>query len=64
MLGQDVVEVLRAASHDVTAAGRSDLDVLDASAVRAAVPGHDAVVSCTAWTAVDDAEADLAAPSP
>ena len=60
MLGQDVVSVLREAGHAVTPAARADLDVTDAAALAAAVPGHDVVVNCAAWTAVDDAEADEA----
>lgn len=56
MLGKDLVDVLRAAGHEVTALGRTDLDVLDASAVHEAVAGHAVVVNCAAWTAVDDAE--------
>ncbi|TXR56367.1 dTDP-4-dehydrorhamnose reductase [Quadrisphaera setariae] len=61
MLGQDVVALLRERGHEVTAAGRSDVDVTDAAALRAAVPGHDAVVNCTAHTAVDAAETDVEA---
>lgn len=56
MLGVDVVDVLRAAGEPVTALSRAELDILDADAVRAAVVGHDVVVNCAAWTAVDDAE--------
>lgn len=56
MLGTDLVEILRGAGAQVTALGRADLDVLDARAVEAAVVGHDVVVNCAAWTAVDDAE--------
>jgi dTDP-4-dehydrorhamnose reductase len=56
MLGRDVVEALRATGADVTAADRAELDVLDPDAVAAAVPGHDVVVNCAAWTGVDDAE--------
>lgn len=56
MLGQDVVQRLRTAGHDVTAADRSALDVTAAAAVDQAVAGHDVVVNCAAWTAVDDAE--------
>jgi dTDP-4-dehydrorhamnose reductase len=56
MLGTDVRAVLD--SHgirhdDVT---RVDLDLLDEKAVDRAVAGHDVVVNCAAWTAVDDAE--------
>jgi dTDP-4-dehydrorhamnose reductase len=54
MLGQDVTAML--SGREVTAAGRGDLDITDAAAVLAAVRGHDVVVNCAAWTAVDDAE--------
>ncbi|MFC6507736.1 dTDP-4-dehydrorhamnose reductase [Promicromonospora citrea] len=57
MLGQDVVAAAGAAGHRVSGTGRDTLDVTDAAAVRAAVDGHDVVVNCAAWTAVDDAEA-------
>lgn len=56
MLGRDLVELLRGAGEEVTAATRVDLDITDPDAVAAAVPGHDVVVNCAAWTAVDDAE--------
>jgi dTDP-4-dehydrorhamnose reductase len=57
MLGQDVVDVLTAGGAEVTAVTRADLDVSDAGAVAAAVPGHDVVVNAAAWTDVDGAEA-------
>jgi dTDP-4-dehydrorhamnose reductase len=56
MLGRDVVDVLVAAGAEVTAVTRADLDVTDARAVAAAVPGHDVVVNAAAWTDVDGAE--------
>lgn len=58
MLGHDLASVLLAAGHDVTALGRTDLDITDRAAVRDAVAGHDWVVNCAAYTAVDDAETD------
>jgi dTDP-4-dehydrorhamnose reductase len=59
MLGRDLVERLRAGPGvAVTAATRADLDVTDAAAVAAAVPGHDIVVNAAAWTDVDAAETD------
>lgn len=58
MLGRDLQTVLAGTDHDVTALGRSELDVTDQAAVVAAVDGHDWVVNCAAYTAVDDAEAD------
>ncbi|GAA4692223.1 dTDP-4-dehydrorhamnose reductase [Promicromonospora umidemergens] len=56
MLGQDVLTAAVDAGHQVTGIGRSDLDITDAGATRAAVAGYDVVVNCAAWTAVDDAE--------
>ena len=56
MLGLDAVEALRTRGHQVTALRRSELDVTDAGSVQAAVAGHDVVINCAAWTAVDDAE--------
>ncbi|MFB4313049.1 dTDP-4-dehydrorhamnose reductase [Actinomadura sp. 21ATH] len=56
MLGTDLAARLPGAA----ALGRSDLDLLDPDAVRAALREHrpSTVVNCAAWTAVDDAEAD------
>ncbi len=56
MLGRDLVDVLAARGAELTAVTRSDLDVTDAGAVAAAVPGHDVVVNAAAWTDVDGAE--------
>ncbi len=56
MLGTDLVTALLEADHEVTGLGRADLDVTDPVAVAASVAGHDVVVNCAAWTAVDDAE--------
>ena len=56
MLAHDLVPALRAAGHAVTAMGRADLDVTDASECLAGVAGHDLVVNTAGWTAVDDAE--------
>lgn len=54
MLGRDLQATL--GGREVTALGRTDLDVTDAAAVIAAVRGHDVVVNCAAYTKVDDAE--------
>ncbi len=56
MLGRDLEDVLTTAGHEVTAAGRADLDVTSLEACRQAVAGHEVVVNGAAWTAVDDAE--------
>jgi dTDP-4-dehydrorhamnose reductase len=58
MLGRDLQEVL--AGRSVTPLSRADLDVTDATSVRAVLgdvlaPG-DVLVNCAAWTQVDDAE--------
>jgi dTDP-4-dehydrorhamnose reductase len=58
MLGRDLQTVL--ADRDVTALSRAELDVSDASAVRAAVAGYDFVINTAAYTRVDDAEANEA----
>ncbi len=60
MLGLDVVAALTDDGQQVTAVGSSELDVRDRAACRQAVDGHDVVVNCAAWTAVDDAESDEA----
>ena len=54
MLGRDLQAVL--ARRDVTALGRSDLDVTDLHAVTAAIAGHDVIINAAAYTKVDDAE--------
>jgi dTDP-4-dehydrorhamnose reductase len=56
MLGADVVALLSERGERVTGAARADLDVLDPAACRSAAVGHDVVVNCAAYTAVDDAE--------
>jgi dTDP-4-dehydrorhamnose reductase len=56
MLGSDAVALLEARGHEVTGATRSALDITDPDAVAAAVRGHDVVLNCAGWTAVDDAE--------
>lgn len=56
MLGTDLVEALRSRGEQVTAAGRDLLDITDAAACAEAVAGHDVIVGCAAYTAVDPAE--------
>jgi dTDP-4-dehydrorhamnose reductase len=53
-LGTDLAHVLR--DRDVTALGRDELDITNASAVREAVEGYDFVINTAAYTRVDDAE--------
>lgn len=57
MLAHDLVPLLVAGGHDVTALGRHELDITDARACKEAVADHDVVANLAAWTAVDDAEA-------
>lgn len=54
MLATDVVEKL--AGKEITVLTRAQLDITDSTAVRDAIAGHDVVVNCAAYTAVDDAE--------
>jgi dTDP-4-dehydrorhamnose reductase len=56
MLGTDVAQALTGAGLITTVVGRGELDVRDPAACARAVAGHDVVVGCAAWTAVDDAE--------
>ena len=56
MLGSEVRRSLAAHGTEHTVVGRDDLDLLDPGAVSDAVSGHDVVVNCAAWTAVDLAE--------
>jgi dTDP-4-dehydrorhamnose reductase len=58
MLGVDLAAAL--SGRDVTALGRSQLDITDLNAVRAAVVGHDIVINAAAYTKVDDAESNEA----
>lgn len=54
MLGTDLVAALR--GREVTPTTRTQLDVTDLNAVRAAVAGHDVIINSAAYTRVDDAE--------
>lgn len=61
MLGQDLVAQLRERGDEVTAVDRDEVDITDPEATMTAVAGHDVVVNCAAWTAVDEAETHEAA---
>lgn len=54
MLGRDLQAAL--AGREVTALGRSDLDVTDLDLVRQASEGHEVIINAAAYTRVDDAE--------
>lgn len=56
MLGQDLVALITGRGDEVTAVDRDEVDITDPEATLAAVAGHDVVVNCAAWTAVDPAE--------
>jgi dTDP-4-dehydrorhamnose reductase len=56
MLGQDLVSQLKGRGDEVTAVDRDEVDITDWAAAHDAVAGHDVVVNCAAWTAVDAAE--------
>jgi dTDP-4-dehydrorhamnose reductase len=58
LLGTELVGKLNSRAEEVAALNRSDLDLCDAEAVRAAIRLHcpNVVVNCAAWTDVDGAE--------
>lgn len=58
LLGQDFVRAAELTNHEVTAAGRLDLDVTDAAAMERSVrlSNPEVVVNCAAYTDVDGAE--------
>jgi dTDP-4-dehydrorhamnose reductase len=58
MLGTDLLAVLE--GRDATGLTRAQLDVTDPAATRDAVEGFDVVINASAYTRVDDAEADEA----
>ena len=60
MLGQDLLEVIRAHGDEVTGVDRDDVDITDPMATAALAAGYDVVVNCAAYTAVDRAEEDEA----
>lgn len=57
MLGQEVLAELRRRAIESVGLGRSELDITDPAAVRAALKGVSLVVNCAGWTDVDGAEA-------
>lgn len=56
MLGHTLVATAREAGHTVTEADLPEVDITDPGSCAAAVAGHDWVLNCAAFTAVDDAE--------
>jgi dTDP-4-dehydrorhamnose reductase len=54
MLGRDLRKALR--DRDVTALGRTELNVTDLDAVRRTASGHQVIINAAAYTRVDDAE--------
>ncbi|WP_299441105.1 dTDP-4-dehydrorhamnose reductase [uncultured Phycicoccus sp.] len=60
MLGTDLAATLETAGHAVTRADLPGLDILDPASCERWAAGHDVVVNCAAYTAVDAAESDEA----
>ena len=56
MLGREVQTTLDEHGIEHTSVGHGELDLIDDVAVARAVAGHDVVLNCAAWTAVDLAE--------
>ena len=61
MLGTDLLAALADRGESATGVDREDVDITDPAAALEAAAGHDVVVNCAAWTAVDDAEQHEAA---
>ncbi|WP_245718286.1 dTDP-4-dehydrorhamnose reductase [Nocardia miyunensis] len=57
--GGQLGRAVRAQAPDVVALRREDLDITDATEVRAALEPGDVVLNCAAYTAVDAAESDV-----
>lgn len=58
MLGTDLTAMLADRGHEVVGIDRDDVDITDATATADIARGHDVLVNCAAFTAVDPAEAD------
>lgn len=56
MLGQDLVDTLRSAGHEVAGVDRPVIDITDQAQCDEQLAGYEVVVNCAAWTAVDPAE--------
>ena len=58
MLGQDLVDLARAAGAEVNPLDLPEIDITDPVSVNNAINGrgYNVIVNCAAWTAVDDAE--------
>lgn len=56
MLGQDLVALLADRGEQVVGIDKDDVDLTDPRATAGVADGHDVVVSCAAFTAVDAAE--------
>jgi dTDP-4-dehydrorhamnose reductase len=61
MLGTDLVARLLDAGHQVDGVDRDGVDITVPDGLDDVVAGHDVVVNCAAWTAVDPAEEQEAA---
>ncbi len=60
MLGQDVMALLADRGEQVVGFDRDTVDLTDPAAVAGVAEGHDIVLNCAAFTAVDAAESDEA----
>lgn len=58
MLGHDVMDACRAAGHDTLGFDLPELDVTNYADMRSLLPEAEWVINCSAYTRVDDAEAE------